>query len=138
VPNNDKLVVEKCRRVSHNPLKNLSRWWESSNFRKLVPIWIYLERIIIRRYLRPWNCRTLCDSDAIISSITNTFKGPLNKSFQTSLRMDHYKRYRKISCVNTVQIWLNLLCLVPNGGVKFVSVTLEARRSCLLCKFQTA
>ena len=138
VPNSDKLVVDKCSRVSRKPLQNLSRWLESSNFRNLFPIRIYLEPIIIPRYLRPWNCRNSCDSDVIISSITNIFKGPLNKSFQTSIHMDQYKRYRTISCVNTAQIWLKLLCLVPNGGVKFVSVTLEARRSFWFCKFQTA
>ena len=117
-------------------MKNLSCCWDSSNFRNLFPVRIYLERIIISRYLRPWNFRTLCDSDVIISSITNTFMGPLNESFQTSLRMEQYKRYRTISCVNTAQIWLKLLCLVPNGGVKFVSVTLEFRRSRWFCKFR--
>jgi len=61
-----------------------------------------------------------------------------DKSFQTSLLMDQYKIYRTISYVKTAQIWLKPLCLVPNGGVKFVSLTLEARLSFWFCKFQTA
>ena len=130
MPKNEKFTVQKGSRLSHNPLKNLPRWWKWSNFRNLVAIQIYLVPKIIPSYLRPCNYRTSCNSDLIISSITNTFKGPLNKCFQTSLRVDQFKRYSTISCVNTAQIWLKLLCLVPNLGVKFVSLTLEARRTC--------
>ena len=112
VSTNETLVVEKFSRLSHNPMKNLSFWRWRSNFRNPFPIRIFLEPIITPRYLGPWNIRTSCDSEVIISRLTNTFKGPLNKSFQTSLRMDQYKRYRTISCLTTAHLWLKLFCLV--------------------------
>ena len=138
MPNNEKLLVYKCSRIIHNRLNSLSWGQGRSNFRNLFPIRIFLEPIIIPRYLRPWNCRISCASDVIVSSIANIFKSPSKKICRTSLHMDQYKRCRTIPCVNTVQLWLKLLCLVPKVGVKFFLVTLEVRRSCWFCKSQTA